>query len=419
MTNFKFLQKLFDITEYDVNHKQIKLFGIKIRFKCGINNQNYYDYLPIQNNKIVFRCSSGAYCCNPKAIAEEIRKQNLPYELVFVVNKNILNYLDSYPSDIRLVMQGTSQALKEYATAKIWIENERRVNYIKQGFFKRPEQIYIQTFHGSLGIKKTGEERTDIKKSCFTLPKLDAKEIDFLISNGTWTTNFFKKIFWNNGKILEVGHPRNDIFFKENSHIKAKVYEYFNIPTNKKIVLYAPTLREDEDISCYSLDFNKLQMALSKKFGGEWIVMLRLHPLIVDLKDNLKLDFTNIIDATYYSDIQDLLVSSDCLITDYSSCVYDYIHQYKPAFVYATDITKYDNNRGFQYSLSETPFSIAANNDELVANIQNFNNETYQKRVKDFIKGKGCIDNGQASEKIVNLIKKIITEVQNKQEVSV
>ncbi len=408
MNNSNFFKEQFQIKEYDVNHKQIRLLGIKIRFKHGLNNQKFYDYLPIQNNKIVFRCSSGAYCCNPKAIAEEIRKQKLPYELVFVVNENILNYLNGYPSDIRLVMQGTKQALKEYATAKIWVENERRGYYISQGFFKRNGQVYIQTFHGSLGIKKTGNERSDINKKCFTISKIDSKEIDFLISNGSWTTNFLKKIFWNNGKILEIGHPRNDIFFKENDYIKEKVYEYYNISTDKKIVLYAPTLREDQDISCYSLEFDKLKKALSEKFGGDWVVMIRLHPLIADFKEDLLLNSSNVIDATYYSDIQDLLVASDCLITDYSSCVFDYIHQQKPAFIYATDIEKYYNNRGFQYSLSETPFLIAINNEQLINNIKIFDNENYKMEVEKFIKGKGCIDKGQASEKVVELIKNII-----------
>lgn len=410
MSSLNFLKGFISVTEYDVIHKQISFFGIKLRFRHGVNNKHFYENLPIQPNKIVFRCSSGAYSCNPKAIAEEILKQNLPYDLVFVVNKNILNYIHDYPKNIRLVMQGTRQAFKEYATAKIWVENERRIDDVMQGFFKRAGQTYIQTFHGSLGIKKTGEERSDVRKNSFAPAKLDSGDIDYLISNGTWTTDFFKRIFWNNGKILEVGHPRNDIFFHDNGFVKDKVYKHFNIPKDKKIVLYAPTLREDNDINCYSLDCENLRKALSEKFGSDWCVMVRLHPLIVDFKDDLSFDFTKIIDATDYSDIQDLLVACDCLITDYSSCVYDYILQEKPAFIFATDVDKYDNTRGFQYPLTETPFSISTNNDELSENIRSFNDQTYKNAVKTFIEGKGCIDNGDASKKVVELIKEIMSD---------
>ena len=57
-----------------------------------------------------------------------------------------------------------------------------------------------------------------------------------------------------------------------------------------------------------------------------------------------------------YSDIQELMVSSDALITDYSSCIYDFMLSRKPGFIYATDADKYNNGRGLYYSLTSTPF---------------------------------------------------------------
>ena len=80
----------------------------------------------------------------------------------------------------------------------------------------------------------------------------------------------------------------------------------------------------------------------------------------------------------------------------------------KPAFIYATDIEKYDNERGFYYPLTSTPFPVATNNEELTNNIENFDNENYKINVENFLKEKGCIEDGHASERVVDLIEEVM-----------
>ncbi len=152
----------------------------------------------------------------------------------------------------------------------------------------------------------------------------------------------------------------------------------------------------------------KLKNALTSKFGGEWVVFVKLHPIIADLKNSYLSKYEGVVDVTDYPDMQELLVSADVVITDYSSCIYDYILSNKIGFIYATDVEKYDNTRGLYYSLKETPFLIATNNNEMVENIKNFDNEVYLKKVNEFLKGKGCIDDGKASERVVDLIESIV-----------
>ena len=82
--------------------------------------------------------------------------------------------------------------------------------------------------------------------------------------------------------------------------------------------------------------FEKLIKTVSEKFGGKWVVMMRLHPRLVNLMQDFAGNKDFIIDATNYSDIQELMVSSDALITDYSSCIYDFMLSRKPGFIYAT-----------------------------------------------------------------------------------
>lgn len=384
-------------------------FGLYQPFK---NKQLYYDF-PIQNNKIILRNHFGSYACNVKYIHKQIIKENLPIEVVWVVTNNILHYIDDFPQqskNFRLVMANTPDAYYEYATSKIWIESERRIGFTKDGSFKRPGQYYIQTFHGSLGIKKLGLDRGDIPKRHLIPEKLDAEQVDYLVSNSDFTTGYLKRTFWGHGKILQVGHPRNDIFF-DNTRAKEcrdKICKKYGINDDSMLVLYAPTFREDRDFTHYDLDIDLLRKAITKKFNKEAIALLKLHPILYKHNNIINFSTNNFIDVTYYSDMQELLAAIDILITDYSSCAYDYILSRKPAFIYASDAKTYENGRGFYYPLSETPFSISENNDQLADNILNFNYTEYVQKVDTFLKDKNCIDNGHASEEIVKLIKELL-----------
>ena len=409
MKKISFIRKIFSITNYDILHKQIYILGIKIKIrrKNVVPNILYKD-LPLENNKIFIRCCFGSYCCNPKYIVEELLKQELPYNIVWMVDDRYDKFSKDFPTDkIKIVMNGTKEAEIERATSKIVIDNERAFFYPESNTIKKEGQIYIQTWHGSLGIKKVGAEITKLSERQCYYHHLDSEQLDYLISNSTFETDLYKRYFYNYGKILEIGHPRNDIFFQNRPDIKEKVYKFFNIPLNKKIVIYAPTWRDDYNVKAFSLDFVKVKKTIEKHFDGEYVFLNKLHPkyILNNLKEKQNKD---VIYATYYSDMQELLVSADILISDYSSCMFDFMLTNKPVFLYATDVNKYKKQRGLYYPLESTPFPIATNNDELINNIKEFNYDNYKNKVEDFLKEKGCIDDGHASERVVNLIKGLI-----------
>ena len=403
---------IFSIRNIDFCHKCISILGIKFIFHRKNKKSSIYENLAINNNKILFKTTSGSYSCNPKYIAEEIIRRNLSYEIVWSVNNNILKYYDSFPENINLVMEGTQEDIKQAQTARIIVDNERRGAYTCKEILKREGQVFIQTFHGSMGFKKTGTDRGDAKKIDWSIGKKDSSQIDYLTSNSKWETDFFKRLFFGYGNIIETGHPRNDILFKDNNVIKDKIYNHFNIPRDRKIVLYAPTLREDKDMSCYTLDYRLLEKNLSKKFGGDWVLVARLHPWMIEFQE----EFSNgqeYIDATTYPDIQELLAVADVAISDYSSCLIDFSLTRRPAFIYATDLEKYNDERGLYYPLESTPYLVAKNNDELTKNIENFDSELYNKELEIFLQDKGCIEDGHASERVVDLIEKIMKEGNN------
>ena len=412
------MDKLFSFT-YTTTHYEIGLFGLKIKIRHKfIIDPIIYKYA-VNKNKIFLHSFSGAYTCNPKYIVEEILKQKLPVEIVWGGNENTKNYLDSFPKEVSVIYDDTNEYIKNFAESKILIYNGRLSEESCLNLTKKENQIHIQTWHGSLGIKKNGTDMSVLKKrkNLHNLWKYYAKQIDYLTSNSDFEDDIYKNLFYDNGKILKIGNPRNDIFFKDNSAIKTKIFNKYNIPDNSKIIMYAPTFRDfglGYDVTkenIYDLDYSKLKLALENKFGGNWIVLNRLHPRQVDIRDKVKQskqDF--VIDVTTYPDIQELLTTADVVITDYSSCIYDFILTRRPGFIYAPDYARYNSVRGLYYPLEETPFPIAANNDELISNIEEFDYNKYKNDVEIFLDGKGCIDNGHASEKVVELIKQIISE---------
>ena len=187
-----------------------------------------------------------------------------------------------------------------------------------------------------------------------------------------------------------------------------KVRAFYNIDKNTKIALYAPTFRDNYSFKSYDLDYEKLLKALKKRFGGKWVILVRFHFRLRELKIPKKYD-SYVINATDYNDIQELLCVSDVGITDYSSWLCDYVLTNRPGFLYASDIQKYiDDERGFYYPLSSTPFPVAESNDELYDKIVNFDEKKYLKEVDEYLKRLGCYEKGNASSRIVKKIEELI-----------
>jgi CDP-glycerol glycerophosphotransferase len=228
----------------------------------------------------------------------------------------------------------------------------------------------------------------------------------------------YKEGFCWNKDIYQLGHPRNDVFFyskEKQQEIKEKVFAKYNIDANKKILLYAPSFRDDKKINVYNLDFKIIVDSLKSKFGGEWVVMVRLHANLLGLRSQPKIfNYSEgVIDASFYPDMQELLVTADVGITDFSSWIFDYMLSRKPAFIYAEDIDEYNTERGFYYPLESTPFPVAKNNEKLAQNIIDFDYDKYKNEIETFLQGKGCIEDGHASERVVDLIEKIIDKGYN------
>lgn len=358
--------------------------------------REYYRHLPIQKNKIIFWANSfKQYGCSPKYITEYIL-QWYPnkFELVWVFEPGA-SIPENIDKRIRIVHFFSLDYLKELHTSKFVICNMRT----SSAYFwkKRQGQLYIQTWHSSLRLKKIeGDAAEHFQPQYIEECKEDSKKLDFLLSGCKFSTDIFKRAFWYNGEIIECGTPRCDMLFNNTDITKKKVYEYYNISENNKLILYAPTFRSNKPSDFLGMDFKKLQ----KTLGENWIVGARLHPNIVEttIPDGA-------ISMSKYPDMQELIVASDILITDFSSCMFDMGIAGKECILYAPDLEEYlERERGMYFTIEELPFPLSKNMDDLCKKLKEFNQKEYLKKLNVFMKKIGSFEDGHASERICEFI---------------
>ena len=187
--------------------------------------------------------------------------------------------------------------------------------------------------------------------------------------------------------------------------LKRRIY----LPTNKKIILYAPTWRDDEyyKVGKYRFDLNLDLHRMKEQFGDEYIILLRMHYVVasnIDLTDLEGFAY----DVSSYSDISELYLMSDILITDYSSVFFDYANLKRPILFYTYDIEKYQGQlRGFYIDMeTELPGPLLMNNDEVVDAIENIDavSGKYSERYEEFYERFCSWDDGRSSEKVVDAV---------------
>ena len=229
---------------------------------------------------------------------------------------------------------------------------------------------------------------------------------DLMLSDSEWTTNIYNNYFWYDGSIKETGFPRNDILIKQPEFVKAKVYNYFKIDKNKKIVIYAPTFRDNNpDLNIYKYNFSEVLNALAKKFKSEYVVLVRLHPNISSNLNMYKFN-SRILDAGQYPDMQELIVSSDILLTDYSSCMFDALIAKKKVFLLAKDLADFEKrDRKLLFNIKrDLPFTFSNNENELIANIKKYDKFKYNEQVISFERNIDLFEDGHAAERVADII---------------
>lgn len=357
--------------------------------------------VPVKQNKVLFISYYGNYYNdNPMMISQQL-EGNRAVDCVWALQDHA-----ECPPHIRRVRIASLRYIYELATAKVWVDNCRKNIWTR----KRKGQYYIQTWHGNLGNKRTEGAAEDTLSSDYILrAKHDAKMIDLMISGSDFFTNLIRKYFWYKGEILECGTPRLDSFFHTSEESLMQIREKLGIPSECRIVLYAPTFRADLQMNCYKMEFERVLQTLEEKTGDQWVMLVRLHPNVADKADYIQYS-SRIINATLYPDLYDLIPLSDVVISDYSSLTFEAGLLMKPVFLFALDLDEYIHERGFYIDIREQPYILAQSNDELVEKIKAFSRGEYEDELNAFNQSLGIRENGDAAKKIVERIMSVIQQ---------
>ncbi len=400
--------------------KKGKLHMIAKKAAVAMYN-SIFNLTKTSDNLIVFDCSDSTnYTGSPKAIYEYMVRIGLDmkYDIVWLFRAG--KRPDYIPGRHRVVTVGGPEYMYVMSTAKVWVFDARNPQFLR----KRDDQYYIQTWHGT-PLKKlaldldnpiavpSGKDLETYKKDFYENTRI----WDYLVAQNDFSANIFRSCFAFDKEMLMTGYPRNDILFERNNpdailHIKEKLH----IPTDKKILLYAPTYRDDEYDSkgnqtfTPKLDFKKLREAV----GEDTVVLVKYHYFIAN-----HIDWSGYEGFVYpfegNADINELYLIADRMITDYSSVMFDYSLLHRPMYYYCYDLDAYrDAMRGFYFDfLEEAPGPISLTTEDLIRDLQMPEEEfkkQYGEKEKAFYKKFHGYDDGHASEKIVNLIKELMNK---------
>lgn len=353
--------------------------------------------LPVKKQKVIFSNFNGnGFGDNPRYIVEEFIQRKLPYELYWVCSKKEC----SFPKELHIIRPNSLAFVFHMSTAGFWVDNTRKLYYLK----KKKNQTYIHTWHAGPGLKQIeADAESALSKEYVAFAKKDSTYMDLLISNCKFCTEIYKRSFWYDGEIRETGIPKNDLYFRDMQKIRDLVRNYYQLPSDCKLALYVPTWRENRKLHVYHLDFEACLNAFETRFGGSWFMLVRMHPNVnaadFDINYNKR-----VLNASPYDNVQELLAAGDAVITDYSSCGFDYIQLNRPAFLYAEDFEEMKRTKDYNLKLDELPMPKAFNNEEMIQNILNFSEESYQKERIPFMEKMGFCDDGHASKRIVDYI---------------
>lgn len=357
--------------------------------------------LPIKKGKILFIGYYGSqYGCSPKYLSEYIVKAHPEWDVVWAFTEPQKHDVKG----VRKVRYLSFRYFYELYTSRVLVTNYRMTD----DYRKRKGQYYVMTWHSSLRLKKIeGDVEENLPEHYVRMAKNDSKKIDLLLSGCQFSDGIFRRAFWYDGTILPSGTPRCDIFYSPDTEERRnKVKSALGLSTDDNVLLYAPTFRKGDKLNCYNLDFERLAHVLGQKKGGNWKVLLRLHPHLQAYSKEL-LKGQNVLDVTRYDDIQELLLVSDMLITDYSSLMFDFAETRRPCCLYAPDLEDYQKeDRGLYFDINRLPFPLCVTQEDLENQIQSFDEKKYRESIGSFLKEVGSYEDGKASERVTRYIEK-------------
>lgn len=367
----------------------------------------------VDEKKVFFITFSGrGYSDSPKAMYEYMMKAPEYKDYKFVWSFREPERFEFLKNERTEVVKYRSKAEnKALRTSKYWISNYRMLDHQHP----KKNQVYVQCWHGT-PLKRLGYDLSASDNAMNSMQEIrqkyrtDAAKFSYLVSPSPFTTKVFATA-WNlvetgqTDKIIEEGYPRNDRLINATPEEVKKLRQNLWVD-DKKVILYAPTWRDNQHTSgtgyTYKteVDFDKLRDEL----GDEYVILFRAHYLVANSFDFDKYKGF-VVDVSSYSDINELYLAADILITDYSSVFFDYSNLGKPIIFYMYDLEQYAGElRGFYISLDELPGPIVRDEDHLLAEIHACDGWSLDEKYQSFCAKYNPKDDGNASARTLAAI---------------
>lgn len=347
--------------------------------------------LPVKRNRVLFVSFRGKqYSCNPRAISECLtEKSQGRLEIAWAFHDaEAFRFLEG--KGVRVLSDSSFEFIKYALTSRVIVTN----TYYKPHLPRRKKQFFLRTWHGGGAYKRVGKaQNLPFLDRLFVRMQQEGADL-YLSSSKAFTDMTIREAFGYKGEILECGMPRNDRLVRgESAEAKKRVYDFLKLAPDVNIALYAPTYRDNQ--GAYSLypDFTRAVQALETRFGGRWKIIYRGHHVYYQNRA-----CEDIPDASGYMDMQDLLLASKALITDYSSSIWDMSLMFRPVFLYCPDLASYKSERDFFSDIRSWPFPLSENDDELTKNILSFDEDAMKRAYKDHHRALGSFESGNAAE---------------------
>ncbi|MEV0967205.1 bifunctional glycosyltransferase/CDP-glycerol:glycerophosphate glycerophosphotransferase [Microtetraspora glauca] len=349
------------------------------------------------------------YSCNPRAISEEFQRRDLGTDLIWVTRDGQF----AVPEGVRTVLYGSREHEEALGTSRFVVANRRTQ---PSWYVDRPDQTFVQTWHGT-PLKCLGRDvRGKPLASRDIYEGLDRYSTmwDVLVSPNPFSTPILRRAFGYEGEVLESGYPRNDVLLRPGrAH---RVRGDLGLPDGTRVVLYAPTWRDDEHSRRGRVDLELEAGRVAKALGEDTVLLVRAHYLMAGRTamptvvpgagggspGGLALDVSR------FPDMADLLAVTDVLVTDYSSAMFDFACTGRPMVFFAYDLERYrDQIRGFYFDFEkEAPGPIVRTSDEVADAVgealRHGERLGRAARYRDFAVRFCPFDDGHASERVVD-----------------
>lgn len=373
---------------------------------------------PTDEKTIMFNAFNGKqWADSPKAIYEYMLRDErfADFKFIWTFRREKLEEIRDQFTDPRttLVLYRSRDFYEAHARAKYLVTNWRMLPFL----IKKRNQVLIETWHGT-PLKKIGLDST-IEGNPLTSQKEshkhyfdDAKRYDYFVSPSAFCTRVFATAFGldqlhKENILIETGYPRNDFLISHLPEDEVRIKKELGIPLDKKIILYAPTWRDNQHALGVgnTLDVDSTFSKFMREISDDYVVLLRLHYLIASQVDVTEYG-GRVFDFSKLDDVNLLYVISDILITDYSSVFFDYANLNRPILFYMYDLEEYRTQiRDFYIDLEELPGPIVMTQEALLNAVYRTDDiaEEYRERYRTFCDTYNYLDDGMASKRVVDI----------------